>query len=48
MWDIIGGGDEKTCPIDPKEKQKREIKVRKAMYVLSIIVEEEFFIASRI
>jgi len=41
LWDIIGD-DEKTMPTDPKEKKKREIKEGKAMYVLFVIVEDEF------
>jgi len=41
LWDIVGG-DEKTVPIDPKEKNKWEIKAGKAMYVLSVTVEDEF------
>jgi len=41
FWGIVGG-DETTAPIDQKEKKKWEIKARKAMYVISIIVENEF------
>jgi len=39
--DIVSG-DEKTTSIDPKEKKKWEIKAKKVMYILSIIVEDEF------
>ena len=41
MEEIIGG-DETTAPIDPKEKNKWEIKVGKVMYVLSATVEDGF------
>ena len=41
MWDIISG-DEKTAPTDLKEKKKWEIKFGSTIYVLSVIVEDEF------
>ena len=36
------GSDEKIVPTNPKEKTKWEIKAGKAMYVLSVTVEDEF------
>jgi len=41
LWDIVVG-NEKTMPTHPKKKKKWEIKAEKAMYILSIIMKDEF------
>ena len=41
MWSVVDG-TETTSPTDKEEKKRWKIRTRKAMYVLSITVRDEF------